>query len=282
LEASGTQVFSLRIREADCDPYGHVRTASYLTFIHEARAGTRLETEPGWTARRSYLEYYVPLLPADQAEVKSWATFAESHGEVRLYEIRKSGASDLSARGTVEWIRLDEADLAPSQTLPASNIMPNAVDPDSAPGAIQFPEAPPPPAGAFTHSRQVAWCELGLDSRLTPAACLEYMIECAIQAGKAHGWTFEDSQQHSLAFVVRKQWLETFDLPGPGVQVSIDTWLSDVKRATCIRHYAVRRVSDGVRVARGHTLWVCVDPVTGAPVRIPANFLEDFRPHIAG
>jgi acyl-CoA thioesterase FadM len=202
--------------------------------------------------------------------------------EVRAYEIyNKTGSDELSARGTVEWMRLDNTAISSNPTRSASDVLPNGADPDSAPRTIQFPEAPPPPSGVFTQSRRVAWCELGLDSRLTPAACLEYMIECAIQSGTAHGWSFETSQAYGLAFVVRSQWLETFGLPNMGVQVSIDTWLSDVKRSTSIRHYAVHRASDGVLVARGHTLWVCVDPATGAPVRIPIKFIEDFRPQIA-
>jgi acyl-CoA thioester hydrolase len=127
----------------------------------------------------------------------------------------------------------------------------------------------------------VAWCELGLDYKLTPTACLEYLIECAIQAGYAHGWSFEVSQEHGLAFVARRQWLETFELPGLGVQVRIDTWLSGLKRSTTIRHYVVSRASDDTPVARGHTLWVCLDLKTGAPTRVPAKFIEDFRPHIA-
>ena len=214
--------------------------------------------------------------------MKSWATFSDPQFEVRVYEIRKTGSSDLSARGMVEWVRQDNSSIVSSPTLLPSGVRPNGGDPLPMPGAIQFPEAPPPPPGVFTQSRRVAWCELGLDYKLTPTACLEYLIECAIQAGNAHGWSFEVSQEQGVAFVARRQWLETFDLPGLGVQVKIDTWLSDLKRSTLIRHYVVRRESDGAPVARGHTLWVCVDLKIGAPTRMPAKFIEDFRPHFAG
>jgi acyl-CoA thioester hydrolase len=282
MESIDPHIFSLRIRDTDCDPYGHARTASYLTFIHEADAGTHLAAEPNWTARRWYLEFFLPLRPGDQADVKSWVSSSDPHSQVRVYEIRKTGSSDLSARGTVEWIRQDGSTIVLSPTLPASGVSPDGGSPSTASETIQFPDAPPPPPGVFTQSRRVAWCELGLDDKLTPTACLEYLVECGIQAGYAYGWSFEVSQGYGLAFVARKQWLETLELPGLGVQITIDTWLSDMKRSTLTRHYVVRRVSDGTLVALGRTLWVTVDLNTGAPTRVPTKFIEDFRPHIAG
>jgi acyl-CoA thioester hydrolase len=64
-------------------------------------------------------------------------------------------------------------------------------------------------------------------------------------------------------------------------ELELATWISDVKRATVVRHYTVTRVSDGVLLARAHTLWVWVDLKTGRPIRIPSAFLADFAPNIA-
>ena len=54
------------------------------------------------------------------------------------------------------------------------------------------------------------------------------------------------------------------------------TWFSDTKRSTAIRHYAIRRVSDGEILVRSRSLYVWVDIKTGRPIRIPERFLADF------
>ncbi len=52
------------------------------------------------------------------------------------------------------------------------------------------------------------------------------------------------------------------------------TYLSDVKRATAIRHYIIRRPKDDVLIARAHVLNVCIDLTTGLPRKFPVEFLH--------
>jgi hypothetical protein len=199
-----------------------------LSDLHPRSPGCNPAKDRGCLDRPQVIPQVFPAaLPADQIEVKSWPpSLAPGQAEVRAHEIyNKPGSNDLSARGSMEWMRLDNTAISSNPIRSASDVLPNDADPDSAPRTIQFPEAPPPPSGVFTQSRRVAWCELGLDSQLTPAACLEYMIECAIQSGR-YGWSFETSQaldwRSSCAAMDR-------DLsPSMGVQ-QIDTWLSDMK-----------------------------------------------------
>ena len=47
-----------------------------------------------------------------------------------------------------------------------------------------------------------------------------------------------------------------------------------------LRHYTVRRKSDNELLARVNSLGAWVDLETGRPIRIPQQFLEDFRPNI--
>jgi acyl-CoA thioesterase FadM len=48
-----------------------------------------------------------------------------------------------------------------------------------------------------------------------------------------------------------------------------------------VRHNEIRRLSDGVVLARAYALWVFVDLATGKPVRVPGDFIESFRPNVA-
>jgi YbgC/YbaW family acyl-CoA thioester hydrolase len=64
-------------------------------------------------------------------------------------------------------------------------------------------------------------------------------------------------------------------------ELEITSYLSDLRRATAIRHNEIRRVGDGALLARAHALWVFVDLATGRPVRVPGEFIESFRPNVA-
>ena len=63
-------------------------------------------------------------------------------------------------------------------------------------------------------------------------------------------------------------------------ELEIATWVSDMKRATAVRHYAVSRISDGQLLARVRVLWVWVDLKTGKPIRIPSGFKKDLAGNI--
>jgi acyl-CoA thioesterase FadM len=54
-----------------------------------------------------------------------------------------------------------------------------------------------------------------------------------------------------------------------------------MKRATAVRHYTIRRVGDDELLARARVLWVWVDLESGQPIRIPAEFRQDFAPNIS-
>lgn len=53
-----------------------------------------------------------------------------------------------------------------------------------------------------------------------------------------------------------------------------------MRRASAVRHFSVRRVTDGALLARARALWAWVDPESGRPVRIPEAFIADFAENI--
>jgi acyl-CoA thioesterase FadM len=65
-----------------------------------------------------------------------------------------------------------------------------------------------------------------------------------------------------------------------GDELDIAVWISDVKRATAMRHFTITRVRDGELLARAHIVGVCAEIATGAPRRIPQELLDDFAPNI--
>ena len=62
--------------------------------------------------------------------------------------------------------------------------------------------------------------------------------------------------------------------------LEVATWVSRVKRASILRHYTIKRISDGEPIARAQAVWVFVDLATGRPLRIPDHYLEAFANNI--
>ena len=84
-----------------------------------------------------------------------------------------------------------------------------------------------------------------------------------------------------FAFYVRRQWLNILEPITLGDELELTTWLSSIKRATLVRHFTIQRLSDGVEIGQSHTLWACVDPSTGRPVRISEVWARDFAAQIS-
>jgi acyl-CoA thioesterase FadM len=65
-----------------------------------------------------------------------------------------------------------------------------------------------------------------------------------------------------------------------GDVLAVSTWVSDVKRASAIRHNTVRRLRDDKLLARAHVLWAWLNLKNGRLTRIPPHFIKDFAPNI--
>ena len=139
----------------------------------------------------------------------------------------------------------------------------------------------PRPPGAFTQPWQVEWRDVDQDQNLNIAAYADYLLEFVLNAAAACGWTFEHSACQGFASYIRRQWFSILEPITLGDELELTTWLSNVKRATFMRHFTIQRVADGSKIGGSHTLWACVDPRSGRPVRIPEAWSRDFAPQIS-
>jgi len=64
-------------------------------------------------------------------------------------------------------------------------------------------------------------------------------------------------------------------------KLCLTSWLSAVKRSTVLRNYTIHNENSGTLLGRAYTLWVCVDPATGRPLRISERIIQDLNGQIA-
>jgi acyl-CoA thioester hydrolase len=281
-----------RVRHYECDAYGHVNHAHYLRYMQEtafdasAAVGYDVARYEAigrqWLVRETDITYLRPLVYGDTVIVKTWVADFRRVRSRRDYALRLAGSGQPVATASTEWVLLDSATLRPV-TIPPEMVA-AFHHPEVTTGARRepFPAAPPPPPGIFRARRRVEWRDIDPAQHVNNANYLAYVEECNVAVAVAHGWPLARLMAEGIGIVARRYRIEYREPAVMDDELEVSTFISDVKRATAVRHYAISRVADGALLARAHVLWVFVDLATGRPRRIPEAFLVAFAPNVAG
>jgi acyl-CoA thioester hydrolase len=281
-----------RIRHYECDGYGHLNNVNYLRYMQETAFDASTAAGYGqsryaamgriWLIRANDIEYLSPLRYNDVVEIKTWVVDFRKVTSRRAYEFRRQGSDELVARGYSDWAFLD---IRSGEPVPIPNELRTAFFPEGDPGDFparpRFPEAPPPPPGVFKMQRRVEWRDLDPENHVNNAVYLAYLEDCGFQVAAAYGWNVERMRAAGFAILARRHRIQYRQPARMGDELEIATWVSHMKRASAVRHYTVTRLADQALIARSHSLYAWVDVHSGKPARIPARFLDDFRPNIS-
>ncbi len=282
---------SFRVRHYECDAYGHVNHANYLRYMQEAAfdASAAVGYDVAryeaigrqWLIRETDITYHRPLTYGDTVIVKTWVADFRRVRSRRMYELRQGDSDDPVATAATEWVFLDSATLRPASIPP--EMVAAFWHPDATPGDRReaFPVAPPAPPGTFRARRRVEWRDIDPARHVNNANYLAYIEECNVQVAAAYGWPLTRLMAEGVGIVARRYRIEYREPAMMDDELEVATFVSDVRRATAVRHYTIRRTADDTLLARAHVLWVFVDLATGQPRRIPAPFMEAFRPNVA-
>jgi len=282
---------AFRVRHYECDAYGHVNHANYLRYMQEAAFDASAAVgydvaryEAGglqWLVRETDITYLRPLVYGDTVIVRTWVADFRRVRSRRAYALRLAGSDEPVATASTEWVLLDSATLRPA-TIP-----PEIIAAFHHPGVTAgerrepFPVAPPEPSGTFRMRRRVEWRDIDPAGHVNNANYLAYIEECNVGVAAAHGWPMARMMAASLGIVARRYRIEYRQPALLDDELEVTTYISDVKRATAVRHNTIRRVADGALLARAHALWVFIDLATGRPRRIPPDFMAAFQSNVA-
>lgn len=286
-----TRVF--RVRYYECDAYGHVNNVNYLRYMQEAAFDASAAVGYDfaryqamgrrWLVRRTDIEYLRPLRYGDSVEVSTWVMDFHRVLSRRAYEMRETRSGEPVARAVTDWVFVDAAASRPARVPPEMVAAFMGDDPPpAAPPREPFPEPAPPPPGVFRARRRVVWGDLDTAGHVNNITYMAWVDACGMAVLAAHGWSVPRMTAEGFGMVLRQHQIEYLQPALLDDEIEIATWVSEVRRATAIRHYLLTRVADGARLARVNTTAVWVDLATGRPVRIPSHFMADFAPNIAG
>ena len=287
-----THTTTFRARFYECDAYGHLNHATYLRYMQEAAfdasaaAGYDMDyyeqVAQQWLIRETKITYLQPVLHQQSLDVTTWVGDFRRVRSRRMYEMRLAGTERVMARGYTDWVYVDSRTFRPVM-VPEEMMRTFLPEGGTAQGDKReaFPRPPAPPSGVFTLRQRVLWRDLDPARHVNNANYVAFTEDAGIQILYARNWSIDRMTAAGFGIVAREYHIE-YLLPAVlNDQLEIATWLSDVRRATAVRHYTITRVGDGVLLARARALWVWVDLQTGMPIRIPADFAADFAGNIA-
>lgn len=281
------------IRNYECDAYGHVNNANYVRFMQEAALSASADVgwttdryrESGfqWVVRETQMDYLQPATYGDTLSVTTWVDDFRRVRSRRMYEFRNVATDELIVRASTDWIYMDMEKMRPAR-IPDEIIL--AYSPEGKPtegdSRDAFPDPPPQAPDTFSIVKRVEWRDVDTMGHMNNATYFNYIDDCSTQVGAYFDWSMERIQAHQFAVIARQQRMEYLQPLYLDDEVRIATWVSDVKRATAIRHYLFTRESDRETIARARVLWVWVDLQTMRPIRIPPEFLASFQHNIVG
>ena len=108
---------------------------------------------------------------------------------------------------------------------------------------------------------------------------LRWLEQVAWNHSISLGLGFEDYRRHGVGCVARRHELDYLAATFEHDELQLATWVHENDgRLSMWRAYQIIRKSDRKTVLRGRTHWVCVDMKTGRPKRMPAEYVEAYRP----
>ncbi len=286
-----THTAIFRVRQYECDLYGHVNNAVYLRYVQETalRASAAAGLDRNSLAEMDLrewmpaidIEYLAPLFYGETVEVTARPIGVGGGFYQQGYEFRKAGSGDLAARAAATSVFLS---LGSGQAAPVPPAQIRAYFPDGSQeltrAGASFRSAPPQPIGTFKTRRCVAWNDVNAAQEVDHATLLAYIEDCGRQVVAAHGWPMERMLTKGFAILLRRNQIEYLRPAIFDEELELATWASNVRRVTATRHYTVMRVRDGEILARVNALGVWVNLETGQPIHIPPDLLADFKTNI--
>ena len=110
---------------------------------------------------------------------------------------------------------------------------------------------------------------------------LQWIEDIAWAHSVALGISLEDFRRLNRAMVARKHEINYLAASFLGDRILVATWLTgNDQRLSIWRHYQMIRPTDGKTLLRASTHWVSVDFTTGAPRRMPPEFVSTYQPTI--
>lgn len=104
---------------------------------------------------------------------------------------------------------------------------------------------------------------------------VKWLQHAAVDHSAALGWPASRYRELGAGWVVRSHRITYLKPAYEGDRLEVRTWVADMKTASSLRKYEIRKVGGGL-IAVAETDWAFIDYASERPLRIPAEVRADF------
>ena len=282
--------FPIQIRPSDCDSYGHVNNAVYVSYFQQALADelTRRGCGADWRSNGEYrwepqtviLEYRRPAAYGDPLTARLWLAQPDRIHPVFGFDIRPilAGAGDDTApalfRGMGIWGRKHRKDDLPSE-IRGELLADFPTDAGGLPRGFETP-ATIPPSREFHREHAVELKEVDPTGRVHPQALFEWFEESIHEASAQAGWPLARWLAAGVFTLQTRHHTEILDLPTTNDVLQLTSRLIDVRRLGGTWLIEVHRASDNRLLARDYSTGVHLN-LEGRPTAPPEQIIHDIQ-----
>jgi acyl-CoA thioester hydrolase len=128
----------------------------------------------------------------------------------------------------------------------------------------------------YTHAFTVPDSAMDVNGHVSNIAYVSWMQDAATAHTASEGWTLDRYRAQRAIWVVRTHTIDYLRPAFAGDHLEMFTWIASVRDCQSRRKYLLAKAGERAVIARAETLWICVDPESGRPKRVPEEFISAF------
>jgi acyl-CoA thioester hydrolase len=128
----------------------------------------------------------------------------------------------------------------------------------------------------YEHSVLVLLSDIDENQHANNLCYLRWINEAAVAHSAVNGWTARRYLELGSTWFARRHTIDYLAPSYEGDQLTVTTWISELKSFRSTRKYRIVRTRDHAVVSEAETLWVFVNLNTGKPTKIPSSIANSF------
>lgn len=127
----------------------------------------------------------------------------------------------------------------------------------------------------YQFDSRIRCSEVDKECNLTLTAMMNYFQDCSVAHSESLDRGVRYLSENHMAWVLSSWQICCDNMPRLFDEVTVSTWAYDMKAFYGYRNFTMDR-KNGERLAYANSVWVLVDTLTGRPVKVPEDIINEY------